>query len=215
MQRHPLPSYVRWTALSAVAVGTLSLAELGRAESLWAKRNQRAANLFVDTRARRTGDLLIVRIREVTGIDEQDQRKLDKKTDTDGAFSFEGKSSSNSVARAAAASFTSNQESNRTLEGSSEYASDRTFRDQITCTVIDVLPNGNLVVEGVRSRMVAGDKRVMRVSGIVRPDDIQLGNFVDSPVMANFKIVYEGEGDSVRYTSHGWLGRAVTKIWPF
>lgn len=205
----------RWVAVGAVGIGSCCLAQLGMADSIWQRRSTRHSNLFTDTRARQVGDQLLVRIREVTGIEDKDERKLEKKTDADGLFSFEGKSSSNSVARAAAASLTANQESNRTLEGSAEYQSDRTFIDQITVVVVDVLPNGNLVVEGSRTRVVAGDKRVMRVSGIVRPDDVLLGNVIDSASIAKFQITYEGEGDSIRYTSHGWLGKFVTKVWPF
>ena len=211
----PIPVVGKLAVLGVITTGAWWVAESGWAESLWAKRNQRSANLFVDTRARQVGDLIIVQIRERTGVDEQDERKLEKKTDSDGVFSFEGKSSSNAVARAAAASFTANNESNKVLEGSAEFQSDRVFQDQLACTVVDILPNGVLVIEGSRSRVIAGETRLMRVKGKVRQDDIGLGNVIPSNVIADFKITYDGDGDATRYTKHGWLGRFTNKIWPW
>ncbi len=211
----PVPRVAKIAAFTVVVGGSLWAVDSGFAESLWQKRNQRAANLFVDTRARQVGDLIIVQIRERTGVDENDERKLEKKTDADGAFSFEGKSSSNGIARAAAASLTANNESNKVLEGSAEFQSDRVFQDQLACTVVDILPNGVLVLEGSRSRVIAGETRVMRVKGKVRPDDIGLGNTIQSTVIADFKITYDGDGEATRYTKHGWLGRFTNKIWPW
>ncbi len=211
----PMPRLAKVLTLGVVAASSLWIADSGFAESLWQKRNQRGSNLFVDTRARQVGDLIIVQIREVTGVDENDERKLEKKTDADGTFSFEGKSSANAVARSAAASLTANNESNRTLEGSAEFQSDRTFRDQLACTVVDIHPNGVLVIEGSRQRIIAGETRTMRVRGKVRPDDIGLGNTIQSNVIADFKITYDGDGDATRYTKHGWLGRFTNKIWPW
>lgn len=213
----PIPKIARLTCFGVVTAGSLWIAgprEL-TAESIWARRDYRSAFLFVDTRGRRVGDLLTVRVQEVTGIDEEDERTLAKQTDSDGDFSFSGTSASGDVERSASASFTANQESNRTMNGSSEFESDRSFTDQITVTVVDILPNRNLVIEGSRSREIAGDNRIMRISGVVRPDDIELGNFVLSPNIANFKITYEGTGPSIDYNRHGWFGKFVTKLWPF
>ena len=81
--------------------------------------------------------------------------------------------------------------------------------------MVDILPNRNLVVEGSRTRVIAGEKRTMRVSGIVRPDDIELGNYVVSSSIADFRILYEGDGHQTNYTKPGWLGRIVTKVWPW
>ena len=213
----PIPKIARLTCFGAVTAGALWVAgprDLA-ADSIWARRDYRSAFLFVDTRGRRIGDLLTVRIQEVTGIDEEDERTLEKQTDSDGSFTFSGTSTSGDITRNASAAFSANQESNRTLGGSSEFESDRSFTDQITVTVVDILPNRNLVIEGVRTREIAGDNRIMRVSGIIRPDDIELGNFVLSPKIANFKITYEGTGPSIDYNQHGWFGKIMTKLWPF
>lgn len=213
----PIPKIARLTCFGAVTASALWVTgprEL-TAESIWARRDHRSAFLFVDTRGRRVGDLLTVRIQEVTGIDEEDERTLEKQTDQDGSFTFAGTSTSGDITRNASANFSADSDSSRTMQGSSEFESDRSFTDQITVTVVDIMPNRNLVIEGTRSRVIAGDARIMRISGIVRPDDIELGNFVLSPNIANFKVTYEGTGPSIDYNQHGWFGKFMTKLWPF
>ena len=205
----------RRSVLFAIVAGCLWSSSRSEAESLWNRRDQRSAFLFADTRARRVGDLLTVQIQEVTGIDEQDDVQLSKATSANGNFNVAASSDSNGLARETEAAFSANQGSNRTFAGASAFESDRSFIDQITVNVVDILPNRNLVIEGARTRMISGEKRVMRVSGVVRPDDIELGNLVFSRSIADFQIKYEGEGHQTQYTRHGWLGKVVTKLWPF
>ena len=165
----PIPKIGRLACLGVIAAGSMCTHDsVVVGESLWARRDQRSAFLFVDTRARRVGDLLIVRINEVTAIAEEDERSLRKQTATSGDFSFTGESASNGVSREASASFNANNNSNRSLQGQTEFESDRSFSDQLTATVVDIMPNRNLVIEGTRTRIISGEKRVMRVSGIVR-----------------------------------------------
>jgi len=81
--------------------------------------------------------------------------------------------------------------------------------------VIDVFPNGNLVVEGFRRQTVAGDARMMRVSGIVRPDDISLTNIVLSPAIANLQIEYIGTGPEMHFVNQGYVSKLMNFLWPW
>lgn len=211
MTRH----MIRWLLFSIVATSSLLLARGGLADSMWDRRDSRSSHLFVDNRARRAGDLLTVVVREITDAKSSEDRKLDKDTATSGKFSFSGKSSANGGGRDAAAELSSNHSSNRTFEGSSAFESDRQFKDQMTVTVTDVLPNGNLMIEGYRKRVVANETRLLRISGIVRPNDIENGNFVESRFIANFNVAYEGSGVESKFTNQGWLGRVGNKVWPW
>ena len=85
----------------------------------------------------------------------------------------------------------------------------------LSVIVVDVLPNGNLVIEGTRRREVSKEVRWMRVTGVVRPIDIEIPNTINSKSIANFNIVYEGGGVESRFTNQGWAGRITNKIWPF
>jgi flagellar L-ring protein precursor FlgH len=74
-------------------------------------------------------------------------------------------------------------------------------------TVVDIMPNGNLVVEGYRSRVVAGEERVLRITGVVRQADIGVGNVIPSGFVANFRISYLGRGPATRNNKQGILTR--------
>src|SRR5262249_60647468 len=87
-------------------------------------------------------------------------------------FSFKFASAAGkSLAKDGSASLETSGDSNRKFNGSAEFTSGRTFIDRMSVTVIDVLPNGNLVVEGARCRMAIGKSRTVRVTGITRPAD--------------------------------------------
>ena len=83
------------------------------------------------------------------------------------------------------------------------------FTDRLAVTVVDVLPNGNLVVEGYRSRVVQGEERVLRITGIVRPADVQVGNVIPSGSIANFRVSYLGRGPTTNTTKPGVLTRVA------
>lgn len=206
---------MRFVLLSLSSLMSVLLVKNGEADSIWDRRDQRSGYLFVDNRARRVGDLLTVVVREVTGASTTEERKLDKSNAESGKFNFAGKTSSNGAGREAAAEFNANQSSDRSFTGKSEYENDRKFLDQMTVTVVDVLPNGNLVIEGYRKRVVSNETRLLRISGVVRPNDIDLKNTVESRSIANFNVAYEGTGVESKFTNQGWLGRVGNKVWPW
>ena len=171
--------------------------------------------LFVDTRARKPGDLLTISIQENTGINNNDSRNMEKDTSAGGLFSLTGSTTGIYNSPTTGANFNANGSSTRKFAGSAQYQSNRVITDQMTATVIAVLPNGNLVFEGCRRVMVHGEERVLHISGVVRPIDIGLGNVVDSQYVANFKAVYQGKGLESGYIGHGWFNKALHYVWPF
>ncbi len=185
------------------------------AGSLWDRRDPSKVFLFYDTQARHTGDLLTILINENTEVENKDNRSLDKETESNGAFDFTSSTSGDFGSSAANANLDSKLTSNRKFDGKSEFKSDRDFSDRVTVTVLDVLPNGNLVVGGKRHIDVEGDHRTLVVSGIVRLIDISADNTIQSRYVANLEIAFEGKGVETRFTKHGWLGRVANKIWPF
>lgn len=189
------------------------------ADSIWAKGNRRTRALVADDVARDVGDILTIIIAERSVIDQTTSRSGEKKT------SRTAKSSGTlDLANVVGAvgdhifdfpkiDFSSS--STHKFEGDADYGTDRSMIDQITVTVHDVQPNGNLVVIGTRTREVAGDKQVIQVSGVVRPSDISFGNTVASERVAEFHIVHKTSGFENRYTKPGWLTRFVNLINPF
>jgi flagellar L-ring protein FlgH len=200
---------------AAVAAVTLPAPQPAPADSLWSRRERRDGYLFEDTRARQIGDLLTVAINENSNIGNNEQTVLDKTTSFAHAFSYKGDSSSGSTSLKGAADLSLSGSSNRTLNGQAQLTSTRVYTDFMAVTVIDKLPNGNLVVEGHRTRFVAGEERTIRLTGIVRPTDIGFQNTVQSQFIANFQISYVGKGPDTTFNHYGWFGRAINFIWPF
>lgn len=185
------------------------------ADSIWDRRDYGSAFLFVDTRARRVGDLVTIQISEMTGIDNKDQRDAIKNTKTGGTFSFKGSIKGNNASRSAEAALDTLTTSQRELRGQSQYKVDQALTDKITATVVFVYPNGNMVVEGTRTRVIGAETRTLMVSGIIRPIDISPTNTIQSQFVGEFRITYLGQGDQSAYTNNGWLGRIFNLVWPW
>jgi flagellar L-ring protein precursor FlgH len=85
----------------------------------------------------------------------------------------------------------------------------------ISAKVIDVLPNGNLLIEGRRNIKVNNEDQEMILEGVVRQRDVGTDNTVNSIYVADAKISYSGKGIISDRQSPGWLMNIVDKIWPF
>jgi flagellar L-ring protein precursor FlgH len=101
------------------------------------------------------------------------------------------------------------------LTGKADYKDEQTYEDSITVVVEDVMPNGNLLVLGKRTREVAGNIQTIQLSGIVRPSDIDEFNTVNSQRVANFHIVYATRGQENSFLRPGWLMRIWNLLNPF
>lgn len=209
----------RWTRLIlglVLAAGAFSPA-LTSADSIWQRHNFFSSFLYVDNRARRPGDIVTVLITENTDIQHQDQRNLARKTDSGGGVTLSGSitGTSKTANRTAAAGLTPDINVNRNFTGNSAYNINQTFTDTVTCTVVAVQPNGNLVIEGFRQRVVTREVRTLRLCGVIRPMDINYDNTIPSSYVANFQIQYLGRGVETSFTNQGWLSRILNRLWPY
>jgi len=85
----------------------------------------------------------------------------------------------------------------------------------IAVTVIEVLPNGNLVLRGEKILTLSEGSEVIQVSGIVRTEDVAPDGTVQSRRLANAQISYRGSGDLTNAVRPGWGTSALQKYWPF
>ncbi|MHC4842615.1 MAG: flagellar basal body L-ring protein FlgH [Planctomycetota bacterium] len=179
------------------------------AGSIWAKRHRDMGNLYADDVARNIGDVLTIVINESSKVDNKAKRDLKKETDRSIAFNGElGK-------YVDIGDFGMSASSGNELKGKADYKDERKFTDSITVVVMDILPNGNLVVMGTRDRNIAGDIQTIEVSGIVRSSDVAFVNIVNSNRVANFRIVTKNGGIEAPFNRPGWFGRMLDIIWPF
>ena len=111
---------------------------------------------------------------------------------------------------------------NASASGSDSYKGNGTtdtstsFATQIAVTVINVLPNGNLVVAGERNIGLNGGRNTLRFSGTLDPRDIRTGNIVDSKDVVNASFESVAQGDVNDASQRSWLQRVLTRslsIW--
>jgi flagellar L-ring protein precursor FlgH len=85
----------------------------------------------------------------------------------------------------------------------------------IAARVIDVLPNGNMLIEGRRNVLVNHEDQIIVLTGMVRPRDVTPDNMVNSTFIADAKISYSGNGIISDRQQPGWLMGILDKVWPF
>jgi len=162
------------------------------ANSLW--RNGSRA-FFRDQRAARIGDLLTVtvNITDKANIANETQRSRTAKEDA-GISDFAGKQLLTGNAAKALGSRMLAADSNSTSDGKGSVNRQEAVQTNVAAVVTQVLPNGNLVVEGKQEIRVNFEIRELIVAGIVRPEDIQSDNTIDSTKIAQARIAYGGRG---------------------
>lgn len=182
---------------------------VGRADSLWERRDPRYAFLFKDNRARSIGDTLTVLINETTVANDQDQRNMSRTTSGSGSVTIFDRIRTPANGTAGTPGTTllqaPTQNTALTFAGTAQNTTNRVFTDRMAVTVVDIMPNGNLVLEGYRSRVVAGEERVLRITGIARQQDIGVGNVILSGSVANLRMSYLGRGPATRNNRQGFL----------
>jgi flagellar L-ring protein FlgH len=198
--------------LSIVAAAVFSLlfaAAFAHGGSIWAKKDKNNRSPYADDTARNIGDVLTIKITEASKVDNKAKRDLQK--DVTKSNTFNGKFGNFADIGDLGFSAASSNKTN----GKADYKDERTFEDSITVTVVDIQPNGNLVVMGVRNRSIGGDTQIIEVSGVVRPSDIMFDNTIKSTQVADFRLVSKNGGVADPYTRPGWLGRIFDIVWPF
>ena len=92
-------------------------------------------------------------------------------------------------------------------------------RENLTATistrVIEVLPNGNFLIQGRRNVRVNNEDQIILLEGTIRPRDISSDNTVNSSYIADARITYAGKGIISDRQQPGWLMGILDKIWPF
>lgn len=167
--------------------------------------------LMADLRARRLNDLVTVRVVEsVSAIGSADST-LDKQSKGGGSLTklfgaeskFPGWLDPTSLA---------NTSSNTSFKGGGQTQRAGELSATISARVVEVLPNGDLALEGVREVDINGDLQMIVLSGVVRTADIGPGNVVPSTAIGQMRIRYFGRGLIKDNLQPGWVIRILNKI---
>ncbi len=169
--------------------------------------------LFEDQTARRVGDILTVKLNEDIKANKKADLTAAKDTSTsvtapnimgvDPSIIF-GKDLSTTLA------------SKHDFTGAGEAKQSNSLTGNISVTVIAVFPNGNLKVRGEKRVTLNDGSEYIRLSGIVRPVDIDTANTISSSKVADATIMYTGDGSVADSNKMGWLARFfISPVFPF
>ncbi len=182
--------------------------------SLW-KGPGKSNTLFLDQRAGAVGDILTVRIVEVSTASEKATTDTNRSTNMEAGISnLMGLETSMFPSNVNPAKMVG-AKTGSDFQGEGETTRTGSLSATITARIVDVLPNGNLAVEGKRELYVNNEKKEILVQGIVRQKDIAYDNSILSTQIADAKIIYTGIGVIGEKQSPGWLARMLDTVWPF
>ena len=164
--------------------------------SLWAERR---SDFYLDNKARRISDVVTIEIAEISNASQQVSTKTSRDTNIlAGIVKFLGSPLSFGLDnfwgrdKPFAPELESSAKSSHS--GSGAISGSGKLTASIAAKVIEVMPNGNLIVEGRKEVTVEREKRLIVLSGIVRPADIEFDNTISSDKVADARIEYVGRG---------------------
>lgn len=183
------PLTVRPQPLSAPLVGNGAIYQAGYSKLF----------LFEDRRARSVGDTLTVAINEKNSANS----KSSANDSHSGSSNLSLSPGILGVAKGSLKALTGENSSATKFEDKGENSSDGAFTGTLTVTVIEVLPNGNLVVSGEKQVSVGEKTEYLRLSGVVNPSNISATNSVNSTQLADARIEFKNNSyvDGARLTS--------------
>src|SRR3954471_13240595 len=163
------------------------------ANSLW-RQGSRA--FFKDQRAQMVGDLVTVKVQvtDKANLDNETKRSRTNSESFGAKNAFGLETRLNKVLPGADASALLNADSTSSSDGTGSVSRKEELVTNVAAVVTQVLPNGNLVVEGKQEIRVNFEVRELIVAGVIRPEDIEGDNTINSTKMAEARIAYGGRG---------------------
>jgi flagellar L-ring protein precursor FlgH len=160
--------------------------------------------LFADLKARRVGDVLTITLNEATNASKSAVTKTAKTTSVanTGPTIF-GKT----ITTHGVPILNTSMSGADSFDGEGSSAQSNSIVGALTVTVVDVQPNGNLVVQGDKTLKLNQGDEFVHIAGVIRPADIATNNTVTSDKLADAHISYSGKGAVDSSNRMGWLAR--------
>jgi flagellar L-ring protein precursor FlgH len=209
------PQEMRVSDLKGEPSGDLGQWQQRRASangSLW---QDRRADLFRDPRARHVGDILTVtiQIKDKASLDNNSKRSRDASNalgiDLSHAIDMAG------IASKGTGTANSSIKGNTSQDGKGAIARSESIDLRIAATVANVLPSGNLLIEGSQEVRVNYELRVLTFTGIVNTADIKADNTISYERIAEARMSYGGRGRIMEVQQPGWGQQILDQVSPF
>jgi flagellar L-ring protein precursor FlgH len=193
-------------ATSAVQVGSLWPVNGGVGER----------GIYADRKASRTGDILTVVVAESAAAKSSQSKSAKRDSALQDAvqqfiFSVAASKLGTHNGELPATNITGKS----SYSGGGDVSNTQSLDSRAAVLVTDVLPNGNLVIEGVRVVTFSGETQYVVLHGLVRQDDIDSGNTVLSTNIADARVEFLDKGTISDAQKRGWLSKVYEKLRPF
>ena len=179
-------------------------------------------NLFSDTKAKKVNDIVTVVITENISQISQASKKLSESNQNNGGLFDASISGGVSIGgknyglkKTGISLNLPSMNSNRTFTGSGTQNTKQQFTTTISARIVKILKNGNYYIYGTKEMLLNGEKQIVQISGVIRPEDISADNSIDSKYIADEKISYKSQGDINEYTKPNWFIKFWNKIIPW
>jgi len=184
--------------------------------SLWPAAGQPARSLVADRKAAVTGDILTIVIAESAVAQSSQNKQSNRESSIEDAverFLFSAAASGLGTHKGELPSTSILGKSG--YSGGGAVNNSQSISSRAAVLVSDVLPNGNLVIEGVRVVTFSGETQYVVLHGLVRRDDIARDNTVLSTNIAEARVEFHSEGSLTEAQKRGWLAKVYEKLRPF
>ncbi len=186
------------------------------ADSLWTSAGAREQSLASDIKASRVGDILTIVVSENAAQTSSQSKSTNNASSVNASvsqFLFPASASPLGTIRGQLPG--TNFGNTSTFSGGGAVNNTQSVTASAAVLVTDVLPNGNLVIAGVRRLTFAGETQTVVLHGLVRPADIVSGNSVISSNVADARIEFLSDGNITEAEKRGWLTNLYDKLRPF
>jgi flagellar L-ring protein FlgH len=175
--------------------------------------NSPNAFLFRDIKAHTANDIVTIQIVESSAATNSANTATNRKGDVDvsatGFFGLEAGNQQLNFAKILQGS------SNLNFAGTGTTSRSGTLEAWLTARVCEVLPNGDLVIEGTKDVTINRERQTLRIRGVIRQRDVTPNNIVLSTAIAHMEVQFDGKGIVSDANKPGWLYWLFNKILPF
>ena len=181
--------------------------------SLW--RNGSRA-FFNDQRAHQVGDILTVKVNINDTAQFQDQTQLNRTSTEDTEISnFIGANTLSPPAKKFLPGSVLTASGNSQMNGQGTINRNDQLLTNVAAVVTQLLPNGNMVIEGKQEIRLNNEVRELIIAGVVRPEDIESDNTIELPKIAEARLAYGGRGTLTNIQTERWGQQVVDVVLPF
>jgi flagellar L-ring protein FlgH len=205
--------YISKTAVVAAALAAFASVEASPENgSLWVCAANNERGMFADKIATRIGDILTIEVSESSTL--ASKVKLSTSKESTIKNDLTRLMFTDVLRRNGDSPSTDLTTANNSHEGTGTLDNSHSIKAEISVQVVDVLPNGNLVLEGTRVITYAGETYYMLTQGICRPEDVTTSNTVNSSQIADARIEIVAEGSLNEAEREGWGEKLANKMAP-